>query len=151
MAISSTSYKKGNKFSVGNNGGQPPKFKDAEELEEAISSYFEKLIDIDPETGAETLKPSTVTGLALYLGFCSRQSLFDYGKKPEYSYIIRRARTCIENHYEQSLNGKSATGAIFALKNMGWADRTEITHNDKRDQAEQRKAIMEALKNKSRT
>lgn len=151
MAKSSTSFKKGNIFSIGNNGGKPPVFKTAQDLEDTISEYFDgKGPQYDDDGEFTHYDCPTVTGLALYLGFCSRQSLFDYGQKAEYSYIIQRARACIENHYENSLNGKSSTGAIFALKNMGWADRTEITHNDKRDQAQHSKLIMEALKNKSR-
>jgi len=150
MPSEDTQFKKGNIFSIGNNGGQAPKYDNVEELESSISSYFGSLVHTHPETGEESIAPSTITGLALYLGFCDKQSLYDYGKKAEFSCLIKRARTCIENHYENSLNGKASTGAIFALKNMGWADRTEITHNDNRDKAEQSKLIMEALKNKSR-
>ena len=29
--------------------------------------------------------------------------------------------------YEQLLESKGATGAIFALKNMGWKDKTEMS------------------------
>ena len=32
----------------------------------------------------------------------------------------------IENAYEQLLSSKSATGAIFALKNFDWSDKQEI-------------------------
>lgn len=142
---------KGNIFAIGNNGGRPPEFKTEEELHDSILEYFEgKGPQYDDDDVFTHYDCPTVTGLALYLGFCDRQSLYDYGNKEEFSCIIKRARTCIENHYENSLNGKSSTGAIFALKNMGWADRTEITHNDKRDSTQERKLIMEALKNKSR-
>ena len=142
---------KGNIFALGNKGGQPPKYKSAEELEKAITEYFEDKGPVYDDDGSFIrYNPPTVTGLALFLGFFSRQSMYDYGEKKEYSYIMKRARACIENHYENSLNNNSSTGAIFALKNMGWADRQEITHNDKRDQAEQSKLIMEALKKKSR-
>lgn len=151
MARSSTSFKKGNIFSIGNNGGQPPKYKNAQELEAAVYEYFEgKGPQYDDDGVFTHYDCPAITGLALYLGFCDRQSLYDYEKKPEFSCIIKRARTCIENHYENSLNGKSSQGAQFALKNMGWADRQEITHNDNRDKAEQSRLIMEALKNKSR-
>jgi hypothetical protein len=67
----------------------------------------------------------TVTGLALYLGFCDRQSMYDYQEKPNFSCTIKRARTFIEHEYEKMLHNGQCTGAIFALKNMGWADKTQ--------------------------
>ena len=101
---------KGNKFALGNNGGRPPLFESAEALIEKITEYFN-----DQE------EKHTITGLALFLGFESRQSLTDYENKNEYSYIIKRAKLCIENSYELS----GTTIDIFALKNMGWYDKTE--------------------------
>jgi hypothetical protein len=68
----------------------------------------------------------TITGLCLYLGFDSRQSFYDYEQKVEFSYIIKKARLRIENHYEQCLQYGNVTGAIFPLKNMGWSDKQEI-------------------------
>jgi hypothetical protein len=59
------------------------------------------------------------------MGFASRQSLYDYGNKEDYSYIIKRAKVVIEMSYEQMLLTKASTGAIFALKNMGWVDKQE--------------------------
>mgnify|MGYP003704955791 FL=1 len=32
----------------------------------------------------------------------------------------------IEHHYEQLIQGHNNAGAIFALKNMGWIDKTEV-------------------------
>ena len=142
---------KGNMFALGNNGGRPRKYKTSEEMEKRIIEYFSDKGTIYNSDGESIgYNPPTVNGLALFLGFCDRHSLYEYQEKEEFTTIIKRARACIEGHYEFSLNGKNATGAIFALKNMGWADRQEITHNDKRDQAEQSRLIMEALKNKSR-
>lgn len=125
---------KGNKYAVGANGGKPPLFKSANDLIKAIDGYFQyiqgeyrtirgkKQYTRDPE-------PATVTGLALYLGFASRQSLFDYEQKEEYSYIIKRARTYVEHEYEKALSGDKPTGAIFALKNMNWRDKIETEHS----------------------
>lgn len=31
----------------------------------------------------------------------------------------------VENGYESALRQNNATGSIFALKNMGWKDKTE--------------------------
>ena len=109
----------GNKYAIGNNGGRPPKFESPEDLEEAVNNYFEN---------EDAL---SVTGLALSLGFDSRQSLYDYAEKDEFSYIIKRAKLVIENNYENCLLNASPTGAIFALKNMGWKDKQELDHTTK--------------------
>jgi hypothetical protein len=111
--------KQGNKYALGNNGGRPPKFESVEELEQKVIAYFSYCV--------ENSVKATITGLALYLGFDSRQSLYDYGDKEEFSYTIKRARLAVENSYE--LSGQSFD--IFALKNMGWKDKTEVDQNVK--------------------
>lgn len=114
---------KGNKFALGlTTNGQPPKYKTVEEIEPKINAYFESLYDEETKT---MLERPTVTGLSLFLGFCSRQSMYDYAAKKDFSYIIKRAQQVIEMSYEQMLGSKAAGGAIFALKNMGWKDKTE--------------------------
>ena len=103
--------------------GQPPKYKSSEEMQEIIEEYF--------EISKNDKEPLTITGLALHLGFESRQSIYDYEKNGEYSYTIKRARLKIENFAEKKLFGISPTGAIFALKNFGWRDKQEIDlHTD---------------------
>lgn len=96
--------------------GRPPVFSTAEELTEATNEYFEK--------GGKI----TITGLALHLGFCSRQSFYDYEKHEEFSYIIKMARLRVENYYEEMLTDTQVkpTGSIFALKNMGWKDNSKV-------------------------
>ena len=73
--------------------------------------------------------PPTVAGLALYLGFSSRFSLYDYKERPEFSHTIKTAIERIEDYAEQIIltNGASATGAIFWLKTHRWTDKTEQT------------------------
>ena len=105
---------------------RPPAFETDEELQEEINMYFKSLEYIDPETERPRTSPATITGLALALGFCSRQSMYDYEKKEKFTYTIKNARLRVENSYEQHLFGKSAGGAIFGLKNMGWSDKQEI-------------------------
>lgn len=95
-------------------GGRPPKFTTPEELEAACNEFI-----------SNNAGKMTITGLAMWLGFDSRQSLYDYGKRSEFSYIINNARLAVENDYELSLRSISVTGSIFALKNMGWKDKTE--------------------------
>jgi hypothetical protein len=116
---------KGNKFALFNKGGQPPKYKNADELIEKLNEYFESYLpDNEPVLG---FKPTTV-GLALYLGFADRRSIYDYrDRSEEYSYIIKKALSLIEMKYEQMLESKTYAGAIFALKNMGWTDSKDIT------------------------
>lgn len=117
-----------------NKGGRPRKYNDVDKMQQKIDEYFDIGIDyvtitaFDKQTGefVEYKKTTpTITGLALYLGFVSRQSMFDYEAKPEFSDIIKKARTRIELEYEKMLHLDKCTGAIFALKNFGWKDKQE--------------------------
>lgn len=98
--------------------GRPPMFTDPKEMQDLISKFF-----------LEESKHITISGLAYYLGFESRQSFYDYEKNPDFSYTIKRARLFIENEYEKLLLSGNVTGAIFALKNFGWSDKQEIEHS----------------------
>jgi len=102
-----------------NKGGRPPLFETDEQLSAKVEQYFH---DLQKEG---YVRPATITGLALYLGFESRQSFYDYEDKDGFSYTIKRARLRIENEYEEKLSGNNCTGSIFALKNLGWKDKTE--------------------------
>lgn len=94
--------------------GRPPKFETKEELEKKIEEYF------------ETNPRAVVSGLALHLGFESRQSFYDLEKTDKFSYIIKRARLMIENNVEeQSIDSPNAFN-IFRLKNLGWKDTQDI-------------------------
>src|SRR5436190_4378779 len=109
---------KGNKYALGANSGRPAHYSTPDELEAATLAYFDWCTD--------TSTKSTVTGLALHLGFCSRSSFDDYEKRNnEFSYIIKRSKLAIENSYE--LSGQTID--IFALKNMGWKDKSETEHS----------------------
>jgi len=113
----------GNKYAVGNNGGRPAHFSTPEDLILKIDEYFNEL---------DENEPVTVTGLCLHLGFSSRSSMVDYEKRgDEFSHAIKRARLRVEHEYEKGLHGERPTGAIFGLKNMGWADRSEVDHTSK--------------------
>jgi len=106
-----------------NKGGAPPYYRSPEELAEAIASYFRKH---EEDKAAEKDNKLTVSGLAYHLGFESRQSFYDYEKRDQFSYIVKRARLFIESNYEGRLQGNNPTGSIFWLKNSGWSDKTEI-------------------------
>lgn len=97
--------------------GRPALFESPEELETQIQNYISECQDVHNN--------ATITGLAYYLGFESRQSFYDYEKHEEFSYIIKRARLYVESNYERLLTGGKPVGAIFALKNMGWTDKRE--------------------------
>ena len=113
---------KGNKNAIGNEGGKPPYYTDPIKLQQACDNYFTKC--------EEDKEPYTITGLALALGFCERKSLIDYSEKIEYVHIIKKAKLKVEKGYEIRLSGGQPTGAIFALKNMDWSDRRELTGAD---------------------
>lgn len=142
----------GNKFSP----GRTPLYSNSDELTEKIIEYFEwikgdfiierkitsrttgKGKDAVTTTEDEPVKiwtrhpeEPTITGLAIYLGFESRQSLYDYGKKDGFTYSIKRALLEVENNYEKGLWSDKVAGVVFALKNMGWADKQDITTNGK--------------------
>lgn len=124
-----------------NKGGRPPIFSTTEELENKVNEYFN--IETCPDKRMVILKSFeegekgeyvdhvphyTITGLAMHLGFESRQSIYDYIKRSdEFSYIIKRACLRVENNYEVMLTEKGiGAGMIFALKNMKWVDKQEI-------------------------
>ena len=95
-------------------GGRPRKYQSVEQLQSAIDSYF------------ESTEKVTVTGLALHLGFNSRQALINYeGYSEEFHDAIKRAKLMVETYYEERLVGSHAAGAIFALKNFGWSDKLQ--------------------------
>jgi hypothetical protein len=116
-----------------NKGGRPSFYKTPEQIQQAIEGYFTKIkgeINLNEDGDGIPYKtdpePPTITGLALHLGFESRQSFYDYEARGEFSYAIKRARLRIENSYEIALRFNNPTGAIFALKNFGWTDKQEV-------------------------
>lgn len=114
--------------------GRPPIFNSVDELQQKIDNYFNNCPDkrilsgFDKNSGefvTMEIATPTITGLAYYLGFESRQSFYDYEKKKDFSYTIKKARLKIELEYEKQLWNDKCTGAIFALKNLGWKDKVE--------------------------
>lgn len=67
-------------------------------------------------------EPPTLTGLALHLGFDSLAEFEAYELTGELSSELKRARLLIASEYEKRLHQPSPTGAIFALKTLGWND-----------------------------
>ncbi len=105
---------KRNLFALGNNGGRPLMYETSEQLAKKCNEYFDSCVVLEEK--------ATITGLALFLGFSSRQALHNYKDKEEFNDVVKKAMLCVENWYE--LSGTNFD--IFALKNMGWTDKQEI-------------------------
>jgi hypothetical protein len=104
--------------------GRPLKYKTVEALEEAIDAYFQE----------NPINPSVVE-LALHLGFSSRQSMYDYQEREEFSYTIKKAVSIVESIHEKRLFEGSCAGSIFWLKNRGWnaEESKKVEHAGKMD------------------
>lgn len=124
-------------------GGRPPLFESVDDFNAKVDEYFEWIQgdkeivcdsddDGDPqdrEVFSRWPEPPTITGLCLFLGFESRQSFYDYEKRPGFSYAVKRAKLRIEAEYEKSMQtARNPTAHIFALKNLGWSDKQEHDH-----------------------
>ena len=125
-----------------NKVGRPPMYNTAEEMQTIIDEYFEgcKGEMRSDENGMVyrdkygfpiffDQKPPTITGLALALGFTSRQALLNYQAKEEFVDTIMRAKARVEQYAEERLFDKDgANGAKFSLANNfdGWKEKKEI-------------------------
>lgn len=127
-----------------NKVGRPLMYKTKEELQEKIDEYFEKCkgkyLTIDDvlvrdKNGIPVVvdaKPPTITGLALALGFASRQALLNYEGRDEFNDTITRAKSRVECYAEERLFDKDgANGAKFNLANnfKGWKEKQQIDGN----------------------
>ena len=124
--------------------GRKPTFTSAEEMQEKIDAYFascerELLRDA---TGTPVLnkngepvyvggRPMTIQGLALALGFTSRQSLLNYKAKREFMDTVTRARLRVEQYAAERLFDRDAQrGAQFTLAyGFGYARDAEDGKN----------------------
>jgi len=97
---------------------RPLKFKTPED--------FDLIVDLYVATCAEEKEPLTIPGLALFLGFADKSSLYHYQKRKAFTGSVKRARTLIEESTVKRSMGSNAAGAIFMLKNMGYSDRQNV-------------------------
>ena len=104
-----------------------PRLYDTPEQFDAKVEQYKIYCDTKPE-------PVTWTGLALYLGFSSRQSIDEYLNYDGFSDSVKRAKSLVEYSYELKLHGASPTGSIFALKNFGWSDKSSEPEGISADQ-----------------
>ena len=89
--------------------GRPPLYDTPEELDTAVCLYF--------ANEQATNRRPTLAGLALFLGFADKQSIYDQEKRGEgFSYVIKRARTAIEHALSQG----TVAMDIFLLKSPFW-------------------------------
>lgn len=133
-------------------GGRPlffnPEDGGVEEMQKRIDAYFDECdgeLLTDP-SGQPILtkwgqqiyigkKPYTITGLALAIGFKSRQALLNYQGKEEFHDTILRAKARVEEYAESRLYDKEgSSGAQFNLKNnfKGWKEDS-FENNDALD------------------
>ena len=122
--------------------GRPPIFESADQMQKLIDAYFE---DCDgkvftDEDGnplrnkngtiiRDDRRPYTITGLALALGFATRQSLLNYEGKEEFLDTILRAKSRVERYAEERLYDKNGSnGAKFSLANnfKGWSEKQVV-------------------------
>jgi hypothetical protein len=109
-------------------GGRPPLYEDPILMEAKIEQYFDGL-DKDKEV------PS-VAGLAFELGFASRNALWEYEQKPEFSDTIKRAKLRMEVDRTKRLlsSGTPTAGIIFDLtNNYGWRNPQHHKHSGDED------------------
>lgn len=122
--------------------GRPPMYNSKEEIQEKIDKYFEDckgtvltnkdgdiLVDKNGLPIVINEKPLTITGLAIALGFNSRQTLLNYQGKEEFMDTITRAKAKVEQYAEERLFDKDgANGAKFSLANNfeGWKEKQQI-------------------------
>jgi len=103
--------------------GRPPVYEDYKDMYIRIYDYLE--FEDSVSKGKYTIE-----GCALWLGFSSRQSMYDYDKKSsEFSYILGRFNLFLSHYHAQGLKWVgSFQGSQFWLKNFG-GYKDEITQN----------------------
>lgn len=103
--------------------GRPRVIKSPAEMDEKVDAYIARCRDKDAPSAI------TLTGMILALGLSSRESFDEYKNYEGFSDSVKRAKLIIENEYENRLvSGVPAAAPIFALKNFGWKDKTEIAN-----------------------
>jgi hypothetical protein len=122
---------RGNLFAIGNNGGRPPMYKTSQEIAEKIAEY----LDWEDEAKGLDAKGTgkgiyTLSGCALFLGYCSKASMDDQSKRgDEFSNVISRFKLFMTHWNEQKLYwGGTYMGSQFWLRNWG-GYKDESTQN----------------------
>ena len=119
----------GNLFSLGGyNSGQPRFYKNAQDMYDKIGEYLRWEDDQKGKTGKGVY---TIEGCALYLGFASVQSMYDYEKlESEYSYVLSKFRLFLVQWNVQKIYWAGTyMGAQFWLRNHGGYTDEKMTTN----------------------
>lgn len=135
-------------------------YRTPKELSNKIQSYFDMIYskrNIKPlfnknwvEIWNDFIRLPSVSWLALFLGFTSRQSLIDYANKnAKFAYTIKRAKLAIETFLEERLNSWkwNTAGIIFNLKNNFWWKDNNIKFQDIKEADKIDHKRIERLKN----
>lgn len=109
--------------------GNPRRWRSAKALQAAVDAYFEEC--------SENGRVPSVAGLALALGFMSRQALARYTDRmheennDDYVVIITSAKTWIEEaNIQLAYNKEASAGARFMLQNgFNYSEKQEIGLN----------------------
>lgn len=128
-----------------NGKGRPPAYKTVAEMQKVIDKYFEDcngeyitdddgnlMTDKHGKPVKTKERPLTITGLALALGFTTRQALLNYEGRADFVDTIKKAKSRIEQYAEERLFDKDGVnGAKFNLSNnfKGWSDKQQIDSN----------------------
>lgn len=122
---------RGNLFALGHNFGRPPHYETAEQLALKIAEY----LDWEDENKGRDSKGIgkglyTLSGCALYLGFCSKSSMDDQAKRGEdFSNVISRFKLFMTHWNEQKLYwGGTFQGSSLWLRNWG-GYKDEVNQN----------------------
>ena len=101
--------------------GRPRTIDSPETFDRLVAEYMSMCQD------PEKPKAITLTGMILHLGLSSREALDNYLTYPEFFDSVKRAKLLVEHEYENRLIvGTNAASPIFALKNFGWKDKSEV-------------------------
>jgi hypothetical protein len=128
----------------GAKGGRPRYYETPEALQAGIDAYFDgqkdeyfknddgSLLLYKGEPVIKERKPITLNGLVYFLGFATRDSFDEYGRRKDgYSDVITRAKLRIAAAYEGLFQDPALKpqGPIFILSNMGMKNNQSIEHS----------------------
>lgn len=105
--------------------GRPRHYNSPEEFDAKVDEYLEHC--------KETGEPIMWTGIALFLGFNSRNSLDEYANYDGFSGSVKRAKMFVEQAYELRLVKQGRAADMFALKNFKWSDKQTVEHTGDKD------------------
>ena len=100
--------------------GRPRKIPTPEEFDRRVDAYVREMYRLH--------QPVTWTGMAMAIGFTSRTAMNSYEENEGFSDSVKRAKMFVEHEYEKRLHGHNASGAMFALGNLGWENKRYM-HN----------------------